>query len=50
MYQGSLYDQNGYPSFQPPFGPKHWRWDVNVTVFTVLSAILLAAILALFAS
>lgn len=50
VYQGSLYDQNGYLPFQPPFGPKHWRWDVNVTAFTVLSAILLAAILALFAS
>ncbi len=50
VYQGSLYDQNGYQPFRPPFGPEDWRWDVNVTVFTVLSAILLAAILALFAS
>jgi hypothetical protein len=50
VYQGSLYDQNGYLPFPPPFGPKQWRWDVNVTAFTVLSAILLAAILALFAS
>ena len=50
LYKGALYDQNGYLPFQPPIGPKHWRWDVNVTVFTVLSAILLAAILALAAS
>jgi hypothetical protein len=50
LYKGTLYDPNGYPPFKPPFGPEHWRWDVNVTVFTVLSAILLAAILILLAS
>jgi hypothetical protein len=49
MYKGSLYDENGYPPFKPPIGPAHWRWDVNVTVFTVLSALLIAAILALLA-
>jgi hypothetical protein len=49
VYQGSLYDQNGYPPFQPPIGPKNWRWDPNVTVFTILSAILSAAIVALVA-
>jgi hypothetical protein len=41
MFGGALYDQNGYPPFKAPFGPGHWRWDVNVTVFTVLTAILL---------
>jgi hypothetical protein len=50
IYKGALYDQNGYLPFKPPFGPEHWRWDVNVTVFAVLSAILLLAILALLAS
>lgn len=50
LYRGMLYDQNGYLPFKPPIGPDHWRWDVNVTVFTFLSAILLAAILALLAS
>jgi hypothetical protein len=50
LFKGSLYDQNGYLPFQPPIGPQHWRWDANVTVFTVLSAILAAAILALIAS
>ena len=50
IYQGSLYDQNGYLPFKPPFGPAHWRFDVNVTVFTVLSALWLAAVLALLAS
>jgi hypothetical protein len=49
LYQGSLYDQNGYLPFKPPFGPAHWHFDVNVTVFTVLSALLLAAILILLA-
>lgn len=50
MFNGSLYDQNGYLPFKPPIGPAHWRWDVNVTVFTVLSTVWLAAILALAAS
>jgi hypothetical protein len=50
IYQGSLFDQNGYQPFQPPIGPKHWRWDPNVTVFTILSAILFAAVAALLAS
>jgi hypothetical protein len=49
LYKGSLYDKNGYPPFEPPIGPAHWRWDVNVTVFTLLSALLIAAILALLA-
>ena len=31
-------------------GPKTWLWDVNVTIFTVTSAILLAAIVAVAAS
>jgi len=50
LYKGALYDENGYPPFRPPIGPAHWRWDVNVTVFTFLSALLLAAVLALIAS
>jgi hypothetical protein len=50
IYKGTLYDQNGYLPFKPPLGPQHWRWDANVTVFTIMSAILAAAILALLAS
>lgn len=50
LFGGALYDQNGYQPFQPPIGPSHWRWDVNVTAFTVLSTILFAAVLALAAS
>jgi hypothetical protein len=50
LYKGSVFDQNGYPPFRPPIGPKHWQWDVNVTVFTGILVILAAAILALIAA
>jgi hypothetical protein len=46
VFGGTLYDKNGYLPFQPPLGPKHWRWDVNVTAFTVLSIVLVAGALA----
>ena len=46
LYGGGLFDTNGYPSFRAPIGPKSWLWDVNVTIFTVTSAILLLAIVA----
>ena len=37
MFGGALYDDNGYLPFKPPFGSaQHWRWDVNVTAFTIL--------------
>lgn len=50
VYGGGLYDNNGYPSFRAPIGPKTWLWDVNVTIFSIVSAILLAAIAAVAAS
>jgi hypothetical protein len=50
IYGGTLYDQNGYQPFKPPVGPAYWRWDVNVTAFTALCTILLAAIAAMLAS
>jgi len=50
LFGGSLYDDNGYLPFKPPIGRPHWRWDVNVTAFTVLSAILLAGLIAVIAS
>lgn len=50
IYGGGLFDKNGYPSFQAPIGPKTWLWDVNVTIFTVTSVVLVAAILAVAAS
>jgi len=46
MFGGALYDDNGYLPFRPPVGPGHWRWDVNVTAFTVLSTVALGGILA----
>jgi len=50
LFGGSLYDENGYLPFKPPIGPQHWRWDVNVTAFTILSVILLAGLIAVIAS
>jgi hypothetical protein len=50
MFGGRLHDENGYLLFKPPIGPEHWRWDVNVTAFTILSAILLAGVIAVIAS
>ena len=46
LFGGALYDDNGYLPFKPPIGPQSWRWDVNVTAFTILSAIWLAAVAA----
>ena len=46
IFGGALYDQNGYLPFRPPVGPAAWRWDVNVTAFTVLSAISIIGLLA----
>jgi hypothetical protein len=42
-FGGSLYDHNAYLPFKPP-GPEKWRWDVNVTAFTVLVVVLLAGL------
>jgi hypothetical protein len=50
MFNGSLFDENGYQPFKPPFGPQSWRWDANVTVFTVLTALLAASIVTLVAA
>jgi len=47
LYGGGLYDDNGYPPFQPPIGPTSWRWDANLTVFTGLTIVLAAALVAL---
>jgi hypothetical protein len=46
-YGGVLYDQNGYPPFPSPVGPKGWNWDVNVTAFTIMSAILIVGMIAI---
>lgn len=46
LFGGKLYDENGYLPFRPPMGPTTWRWDVNVTVFTIFSVVLLAGTVA----
>ena len=46
VFGGALFDENGYPPFRPPIGPAGWRWDVNVTAFSVLSSIMLVGVLA----
>ena len=46
MFGGALFDDNGYLPFRAPIGPTRWRWDVNVTAFTVLSSIMLVGVLA----
>ena len=45
IYGGVLYDENGYLPFQPPLMPATWRWDVNVTAFTIMSAILIVGLI-----
>jgi hypothetical protein len=53
MFGGGLYDNNGYLPFKAPIGAwfgKSWQWDVNVTIFTVTSLILLVGIVAVVAS
>jgi hypothetical protein len=47
IYGGVLYDENGYLPFQPPLLPQGWRWDVNVTAFTLMSVILVLGLLAI---
>jgi hypothetical protein len=50
LFGGALYDDNGYLPFRPPVGPRHWRWDVNVTAFTILSTMTLAGIVTVVAA
>ena len=50
LYGGSLFDNNGYLPFHPPMAPPRWQWDVNMTLFTILSGFLLAGIAAVVAS
>jgi hypothetical protein len=43
-FNGSLFDDNGYQPFKPPFGPQSWHWDVNVTVFSVLTTLMVLSV------
>jgi hypothetical protein len=45
IFAGELFDENGYLPFKPPVGSANRRWDVNITVFTALSTILIVGIL-----
>jgi hypothetical protein len=44
LYGGRAYDDNGYQPFPAPIPLVAKYWDVNVTVFSALSLILLASI------
>jgi hypothetical protein len=43
-FNGAMYDPNGIQPFPAPIGPKGALWDVNVTVFTALTLVLLVGI------
>lgn len=45
VYGGVLYDENGYLPFKAPIGSG--KWDVNVTAFTLMTAILLLGLIAI---
>jgi hypothetical protein len=42
LFGGKLYDENGYLPFKAPIGASGAKWDVNVTAFSVTSAIMAA--------
>jgi hypothetical protein len=45
IYGGAAYDENGYMPFAAPVPIVSRRWDVNVTIFTVLTAVLVTGTL-----
>jgi hypothetical protein len=47
LYGGAAYDENGYPPFAAPVPLIAKAWDVNITVFSIQVAILLAGVLAI---
>jgi len=50
VFGGALHDDNGYGMLRIPVGARHWRWDVNVSVFAFFSTVTLGGVLAVFAS
>ena len=42
IYGGEAYDDNGYLPFAAPVPIIARRWDLNITIFSVLTAVLLA--------
>ncbi len=47
IYGGAAYDENGYLPFAAPVPILAKRWDVNITAFCVLSALLIAGTLSI---
>lgn len=45
VYGGGTYDENGYLPFAAPVPMIAKAWDVNITVFSVLSVVLVAGLL-----
>lgn len=43
LYGGRTYDDNGYTPIRVPIAGRTQLWDVNVTAFSILSLVLLAA-------
>ena len=46
LYGGAAYDDNGYLPFKAPVSLMAEKWDLNITVFSVLVVILAAGTLA----
>jgi Family of unknown function (DUF6640) len=47
VYGGTAYDDNGYLPFAAPVPLIAKRWDVNITIFSVLSALLIGGALSI---
>jgi hypothetical protein len=47
LYGGAAYDDNGYQPFPAPVPLFAKAWDVNITVFCIQAAILIAGVLAI---
>ena len=47
LYGGEAYDQNGYVPFAAPVPLIAKKWDVNITIFSVMVCVLIAAALSI---
>jgi hypothetical protein len=50
IYGGATYDDNGYLPFAAPLPVIARKWDVNITVFSVLAAILIGGVVSISAA
>jgi hypothetical protein len=48
IYGGAAYDENGYLPFAAPVPLVAKRWDVNITIFSVFSVLLIAGTLSIY--